>query len=134
MKRVNLVAAVSLTLAGLAANPNATAEESKQLAPAEVDNAKDTPTIEFTEAFLNDTENLSLGKKLFIKHCLSCHGKRARTGKPFQLRPQRKGYTADFVYGRVTDGYGKMASWQKKLSDHERMAVTAYILSDKFAY
>jgi mono/diheme cytochrome c family protein len=36
------------------------------------------------------------------------------------------------IYLRVTYGYGRMPAWGDVITDHERMAITAYAKSPRF--
>ena len=86
---------------------------------------------EFTEAFLQDPEQLSVGKELWDSTCQHCHGSKAYPGKAPKLKPAQ--YTPDFVFDRVTHGFRKMPGWKDVFTKEERMAITAYVLSDKFS-
>jgi hypothetical protein len=37
------------------------------------------------------------------------------------------------AFGQDTYGFGRMPAWEPVFSDHERMAVTAYLKSDRFS-
>ncbi|MFQ5995614.1 MAG: c-type cytochrome [Acidiferrobacterales bacterium] len=87
--------------------------------------------VTFTEAYLNNPDNIALGKKIWFKRCKFCHGKTAYPGKAPKLQPSR--YTSEFVYDRVTNGFGGMPSWKHEFSEQERRAVVAYILSKEFS-
>jgi mono/diheme cytochrome c family protein len=87
--------------------------------------------VEFTDAFLNDPENVALGKQIWSEQCTHCHGAKAYPGKAPRLRPRR--YTPDFVYGRVTKGFRGMPPWEDVYDQHQRMAVVAYVLSRHFS-
>ena len=100
-------------------------------APADAQKKKSKPPIPFTEEFLQNPDNIAGGKKVWDKQCRACHGKQAYPGKAPKLKPAK--YKPDFVYRRVTDGFRKMPSWKRVFSDEQRMQVTAYILSDRFA-
>ncbi|MEC5382485.1 cytochrome c [Aurantimonas sp. C2-6-R+9] len=90
--------------------------------------ADETPAV-FDEAFLNDPTHIAVGKEVWVT-CGGCHGARAYPGKAPKLKPKR--YTPDFVYDRVTNGIKKMPAWKDVFSKEERMAVTAYVLSNNF--
>ena len=89
------------------------------------------PPTPFTEDFLHDEANLAAGQAIWEEQCRHCHGAKAYPGKAPKLRPVR--YKPDFVYRRVTDGFRKMPAWKDVYTDEERMQITAYILSPKFA-
>lgn len=92
---------------------------------------EDYPIPEFTEAFLQSDEAIETGHAIWQEQCRHCHGASAYPGKAPKLRPRR--YDAAFVYDRVTYGYRKMPSWMDVYSEEERMAVTAYVLSNSFS-
>jgi mono/diheme cytochrome c family protein len=99
------------------------------LVPASVAQEVDA---EFTEEFLQDPEVIAQGREIWVDHCRLCHGARtAYPGKAPPLRPRR--YTPEFVYHRTTYGFRDMPAWQDVYSEEERMAVTAYILSNRFS-
>jgi hypothetical protein len=39
----------------------------------------------------------------------------------------------DEIYLKTTYGFGRMPPWEDVFSDHERMAMTAYMKSDRFS-
>lgn len=83
-----------------------------------------------TEAFLNDTDNIAVGKKLFFKQCARCHGKRAYPGKAPKLKPEK--YKAAFVYKRINKGFRGMPSWKRMYNEKQRKSLTAYVMSKGF--
>ena len=91
----------------------------------------DEKPAEFTEAFLNDSANITVGGEIWAEQCRHCHGKSAYPGKAPKLKPRR--YKPDFVYDRVTNGFRKMPPWKEVYSRDERMSIVAYILSKKFS-
>ncbi len=42
--------------------------------------------VVLTNDFLNDPDNIAVGKKLFVKQCARCHGNRAYPGKAPKLK------------------------------------------------
>lgn len=86
--------------------------------------------VKFTEEFMENTENLATGKKIWLKQCSRCHGMRAYPGKAPKLNPSK--YKIDFVYKRVTKGFRGMPRWTKKYDKKERMSVSAYVMSPDF--
>lgn len=86
---------------------------------------------EFTRAFLEDPANIEQGEAIWQEQCRHCHGSAAYPGKAPKLKPRR--YTPEFVYDRVTNGFGDMPSWKGYYSRQERKAVVAYVLSDRFS-
>lgn len=110
---------------GAAAEDDGQAEETAAAEPGEDEE------VQFTEAFLNDPEHIAVGKTLWEDTCRHCHGRSAYPGKAPKLKPRK--YTPDFVYDRVTYGFRKMPAWEDVFTQEERMSITAYILSKKFA-
>ena len=84
-----------------------------------------------TEAFLNDPANIELGQQLFRQQCAKCHGKGAYPGKAPKLKVKK--LSPEDIYLRVTYGYGRMPAWEDVFTDHERMAITAYLKSRGFS-
>lgn len=87
--------------------------------------------LQLTDEFLSDPEHIASGREIWTDNCALCHGARAYPGKAPKLRPKR--YTPDFVYDRITNGFRKMPAWRDVYTDEERMALVAWILSDKFS-
>jgi len=84
----------------------------------------------FDQAFLGDKANIETGRKVWEQQCRHCHGARAYPGKAPRLKPGS--LDPDFIYDRVTNGFGKMPSWKAVFSDEQRRGVVAYIKSDDF--
>ena len=89
------------------------------------------PPVPFTHEYLEEAEVIAVGETIWAEQCRHCHGAKAYPGKAPKLRPAR--YKPEFVYRRVTDGFRKMPGWKDVYTDEERMAVTAYVLSQKFS-
>lgn len=87
--------------------------------------------VDFTKEFIENPENIAIGKKIWVKQCAKCHGASAYPGKAPKLKPSK--YKIEFVYKRVTKGFRGMPSWKKKYDKNERMAVSAYVKSHDFA-
>jgi mono/diheme cytochrome c family protein len=87
--------------------------------------------VEFTDDYLQDPENLLVGKEIWQEQCRHCHGKAAYPGKAPKLKPRR--YKPDFVFDRVTNGFRKMPAWGEIFSQSERMSIVAYVLSKEFS-
>src|SRR5688572_19267415 len=85
----------------------------------------------FDKKFLSSAANIELGKTVWDQQCRHCHGAAAYPGKAPKLRPGD--LDPDFIYERVTNGFGKMPAWKDVFSTKERMAVTAYIKSGDFS-
>ena len=86
---------------------------------------------ELTEEFMNDQENVNLGQQLWRQQCVKCHGAGSYPGKAPKLNPKKM--APDEIYLKTTYGFGKMPPWEHVFSDHERMAITAYMKSDRFS-
>lgn len=89
------------------------------------------PGPKFDKAYLGNKKNIEVGKDVWDQQCRHCHGKSAYPGKAPKLTPGT--YTLDFVYDRVTYGFGKMPGWKDVFSIEQRKAVTAYVKSDDFS-
>jgi len=100
-------------------------------AAAQQASAPEEPPPKFDKAYLSNARNLEVGKDVWDQQCRHCHGKSAYPGKAPKLDPGK--YTPDFVYDRVTYGFGKMPPWKDVFSIEQRKAVTAYIKSDNFS-
>ncbi len=85
----------------------------------------------FDEKFLSDKANIETGRKVWQAQCRHCHGAAAYPGKAPKLRPGS--LEPDFIYDRVTYGFGKMPSWKDVFSEEQRKGVVAYIKSDDFS-
>ncbi|HEX5091821.1 MAG TPA: cytochrome c [Burkholderiales bacterium] len=90
----------------------------------------DDPAPVFDKKFLSNPANIETGRKVWQAQCRHCHGARAYPGKAPHLRPGS--YAPEFIYDRVTNGFGKMPSWKAVFSEEERRGVVAYIKSDDF--
>jgi mono/diheme cytochrome c family protein len=86
---------------------------------------------ELTEEFLSDPENVRFGQELWRQQCVKCHGAGSYPGKAPKLNPRRM--APDEIYLKTTYGFGRMPPWEHVFSDHERMAITAYMKSDRFS-
>jgi mono/diheme cytochrome c family protein len=86
---------------------------------------------ELTEEFLNDPENIRHGQELWRQQCVKCHGTGSYPGKAPKLNPRRM--DPEEIYLKTTYGFGRMPAWEDVFSDHERMAITAYMKSDRFS-
>lgn len=85
----------------------------------------------FDQAFLSDKANIETGRKVWENQCRHCHGAAAYPGKAPKLNPG--GLEPDFIYDRVTYGFGKMPAWKDVFSVEQRKGVVAYIKSDDFS-
>ncbi len=86
--------------------------------------------IKLTEEFMNDPDNIAVGKGIFEKHCSRCHGRKAYPGKAPKLKPQK--YKPIFVYNRITNGFRGMPAWKRLYNKKQRKSLTAYIMSKNF--
>lgn len=85
----------------------------------------------FDRAYLADRKNIAAGREVWQAQCRHCHGAAAYPGKAPKLDPGR--LKPDFIYDRVTYGFGKMPAWKDVFSREQRMSVVAYIKSDDFS-
>jgi mono/diheme cytochrome c family protein len=92
--------------------------------------AASEPTPTFDKAFLSDPKNIEAGRKVWEAQCRHCHGSKAYPGKAPKLKPGS--LAPEFIFDRVTNGFGKMPAWKAVFSDAERRSVVAYIKSDDF--
>ena len=86
--------------------------------------------VDLTDEFLNDPDNIAVGKKLFQKQCARCHGRRAYPGKAPKLKEKK--YKPEFVYKRITKGFRGMPSWKRRYNEMQRKSITAYVMSKDF--
>lgn len=85
----------------------------------------------FDPKYLGNPANIEAGRTVWETQCRHCHGAAAYPGKAPKLSPGQ--LEPDFIYDRVTNGFGKMPAWKDVFSEKERMAVTAYIKSEQFS-
>ena len=85
---------------------------------------------EFDRKFLSDPAVIEAGKAVWEGQCTHCHGAKAYPGKAPKLNPGQ--LEPDFIFHRVTYGFGKMPAWKEVFSLKQRMAVVAYIKSADF--
>jgi mono/diheme cytochrome c family protein len=95
------------------------------------DKSKDEPMPTFDKKYLSNAANIEAGKAVWEAQCTHCHGANAYPGKAPHLNPGQ--LEPDFIFHRVTYGFGKMPPWKEVFSLKERMAVVAYIKSADFA-
>ena len=89
------------------------------------------PVPVFDKAYLSSAANIEAGRNVWENQCRHCHGAAAYPGKAPKLNPGQM--APDFVYDRVTFGFGKMPGWKDVFSIEQRKAVVAYIKSDAFS-
>ncbi len=85
----------------------------------------------FDKAFLADRAAIETGRNVWQNQCRHCHGAAAYPGKAPKLNPGQ--LEPEFIYDRVTFGFGKMPAWKDVFSVEQRKGVVAYIKSDEFA-
>lgn len=85
----------------------------------------------FDKAFLTNKANIETGRNVWENQCRHCHGRAAYPGKAPKLNPGQ--LEPDFIYERVTFGFGKMPAWKDVFSAEQRKGVVAYIKSDDFS-
>lgn len=89
------------------------------------------PVPLFDKAYLSNKANIELGRNVWENQCRHCHGAAAYPGKAPKLNPGQM--APDFIYERVTFGFGKMPAWKDVFSDAQRKGVVAYIKSGDFS-
>lgn len=94
-------------------------------------NASEQQPPVFDQKFLSNPANIEAGRTVWDNQCRHCHGAAAYPGKAPKLNPGRM--DPDFIYDRVTNGFGKMPPWKDVFSVKERMGVVAYIKSGEFS-
>lgn len=85
----------------------------------------------FDKTYLSNKQNIAVGQDVWQNQCRHCHGYASYPGKAPKLNPGQ--LAPDFIYDRVTFGFGKMPAWKDVFSDAQRKAVVAYIKSDDFS-
>lgn len=109
-------------LLGLLAAATAGAQEQKSV--------KAPPPV-FDKAFLSNKKNIATGKNVWDNQCRHCHGAAAYPGKAPKLNPGQ--LQPDFIYERVTYGFGKMPAWKDVFTIEQRKGVVAFIKSNDFS-
>ena len=100
------------------------------LAADEKGRAKEQTPV-FDKAYLSNKKNVVAGRDIWEGQCRHCHGAAAYPGKAPKLNPGQ--LQPDFIYDRVTFGFGKMPAWKEVFSVEQRKAVVAYIKSGDFS-
>ncbi len=85
----------------------------------------------FSKAYLSGKANIEAGRIVWENQCRHCHGAAAYPGKAPKLNPGQM--APDFIYERVTFGFGKMPGWKDVFSVEQRKGVVAYIKSGDFS-
>jgi mono/diheme cytochrome c family protein len=104
--------------------------QAQKAAPPEQQTARASAPV-FDKAFLSNKKNIASGKNVWESQCRHCHGAAAYPGKAPKLNPGQ--LAPDFIYERVTFGFGKMPAWKDVFSDEQRRSVVAYIKSRDFS-
>lgn len=92
---------------------------------------KAEPVPVFDKAYLSNPRNIKIGQAVWEGQCRHCHGSAAYPGKAPKLKPGR--LDPDFIFDRVTNGFGKMPSWKDVFTTEQRKGVVAYIKSNDFS-
>jgi mono/diheme cytochrome c family protein len=114
----------------LLSGPAIPAGDAPKGAVAATQAAASEPAPKFDKAFLSDPKNIEAGRRVWEMQCRHCHGSKAYPGKAPKLKPGR--LEPEFIFDRVTNGFGKMPSWKAVFSYEQRKSVVAYIKSDDF--
>lgn len=124
-----MVAVFAAAIAGttLATSQPAGAQSIAKQIPA----AAEEPAPTFDKAYLSDAANIKLGQTVWATQCRHCHGNSAYPGKAPKLNPG--GMDPEFIFDRVTNGFGKMPAWKEVFSLEQRKGVVAYVKSDDFS-
>ena len=101
------------------------------MAPAQEQKTLKEPVPVFDKAYLSNKKNVAAGKSVWDNQCRHCHGAAAYPGKAPKLNPGQ--LAPDFIYDRVTNGFGKMPAWKEVFSAEQRRSVVAYIKSRDFS-
>jgi mono/diheme cytochrome c family protein len=92
---------------------------------------KAEPVPVFDKKYLSSAANIKAGKEVWQSQCRHCHGAAAYPGKAPKLNPGM--LEPDFIYDRVTYGFGKMPGWKEVFSLEQRKSVVAYVKSPGFS-
>ncbi len=84
-----------------------------------------------------DQASIEAGKKLYVKECLSCHGKKGEGDGPkaAELEKEPGDFTTDefqkqsdgAIFWKITQGRKPMASFKKEFTDEQRWQLVNYI-------
>lgn len=85
----------------------------------------------FNRAYLSNKANIEAGRIVWETQCRHCHGAAAYPGKAPKLNPGQM--APDFIYDRVSFGFGKMPAWKDVFTVEQRKGVVAYIKSGDFS-
>jgi mono/diheme cytochrome c family protein len=118
---------IAVALATSATGPAANAQSAAKQVPT----AAAEPAPVFDKAYLSNSANIKAGQAVWANQCRHCHGNSAYPGKAPKLNPG--GMDPEFIFERVTNGFGKMPAWKEVFSLEERKGVVAYMKSDGFS-
>jgi mono/diheme cytochrome c family protein len=93
--------------------------------------AKPEPVPVFDRKYLSSAKAIKAGREVWEAQCRHCHGAAAYPGKAPKLNPGM--LEPDFIYDRVTYGFGKMPGWKEVFSLEQRKSVVAYVKSPGFS-
>jgi mono/diheme cytochrome c family protein len=85
----------------------------------------------FDQAYLASKAAIATGEEVWNTQCRHCHGRAAYPGKAPKLKPGT--YDPEFIFDRVTNGFGKMPAWKEVFTLEQRKGVVAYVKSDSFS-
>ena len=122
MRKARTGLPLAFALAALLLAAAAAAQEQKAV--------KEAPPA-FDKAYLTNKANIETGREVWQHQCRHCHGAAAYPGKAPKLNPGQ--LEPDFIYERVTFGFGKMPAWKDVFTNEQRRGVVAYIKSDDFS-
>jgi mono/diheme cytochrome c family protein len=97
----------------------------------EIPKAAVEPVPAFDKTYLSNAANIKAGQAVWANQCRHCHGNSAYPGKAPKLNPG--GMDPEFIFDRVTNGFGKMPGWKEVFSLEQRKGVVAYMKSDSFS-
>ncbi len=123
-----LAGIVALALATLGPTQPAAAQDADKPAGQA---AGDEPMPTFDATYLGNADNISTGEGVWTTQCRHCHGTSAYPGKAPKLRPGA--LDPEFIFDRVTYGFKGMPPWRAVFTREQRMAVVAYIKSERFS-
>jgi mono/diheme cytochrome c family protein len=92
---------------------------------------KPEPAPVFDKKYLSSAKAIKAGKEVWEAQCRHCHGAAAYPGKAPKLNPGM--LEPDFIFDRVTYGFGKMPAWKEVFSLEQRKSVVAYVKSREFS-
>ncbi|MCB0350794.1 MAG: cytochrome c [Bdellovibrionales bacterium] len=85
---------------------------------------------------VNDTDSIEKGRKLFERHCSSCHGENGKGDgpvaqklglKPANLAAMARSFPNHYLVIQINQGRGDMPVWQDMLSSEQVWNLSNYI-------